>query len=348
MYPSSTWAWSARGTVLVRMGRTVEAEAAFRRQLEIEPTHERARNGLVELLLETGRPRDALAVLGPFRKKAPRDAGVALRYGQALLAAGDQRAGLETLEGAVKLAPGTWSQNTAAYYLAVSNVQLPRASTWAESSVSGHAEELRRRSAQGPGAREASEVSSLVAAWDTLGWVRFRQGRLEEAERYVSTAVRLGRSGEELEHLGEILERKALRTEAVAAYAQAVAANGDLRARRRLETLVAASEVDPLVDAARVELLRRRILHREPAPGGAAVDARVLLVLGADGTVSDVLPVDEEVLPDAAALRGTRHGLEVLDRSLGRLVVHGRYRCAGGACAWLLGSEPVPNGPLPE
>jgi tetratricopeptide (TPR) repeat protein len=350
VYPSNPWAWGNLGRVLVRAGRTVEAEAAYRRQLEVDPSQDDARRRLVDLLLELGRPRDAASVVEPARRKAPRNASVALDLGRTLLASGDHRAGMESVEQAIKLAPGPWALNAAAYYLAVANLQLSQASAWAESSVKGYADELRGISGRAGGSREAAQGWSLLGAWDTLGWVRFHQGRLDDAERYVSAAARIYPSGEELEHIGEILDRRGLHADALAAYAQAIAADGNLRARRRLEERTPSADLEPLLSRARNELLRRRILRRGPAPADAAVDSRVLLVLRADGTVADVLPASEgEKAPDgAAALVGTSHGLRFADPRPDRLVVRGRYRCAGGVCAWFLGDDPVPPGPLPE
>ena len=37
-------------------------------------------------------------------------------------------------------------------------------------------------------------MPSLIAYWDTLGWVYYAEGNLEKAERYVSAALESGAS----------------------------------------------------------------------------------------------------------------------------------------------------------
>ena len=69
--------------------------------------------------------------------------------------------------------------------------------------MNGHVQALRTLSGRAPGGREAAEVSSLVAAWDTLGWVHFRRGSLEKAEKFIAAAWLVGQHGEEGDHLAQ-------------------------------------------------------------------------------------------------------------------------------------------------
>jgi hypothetical protein len=217
-------------------------------------------------------------------------------------------------------------------------VDLAQASAWAEDAVRGRSDELAALDGKPASLTQAWKVSSLLSAWDTLGWVRFRQGRLPEAERYVSAAARINGACVAQEHLAEILEQGGHRAEAAAAYARTVAAGaaGDanaasvqLDARRRLDALLPAEQVEAAVGAARGEVLRLRILRRDPAPGAAPADARVLLVLGRGGAVADVLQPFGAPAPGVDALSGFRHGLQWPSPGPERLVLQGRYRCAG-------------------
>ena len=49
---------------------------------------------------------------------------------------------------------------------------------------------------------------SLIAYWDTLGWVHFGEGDLDKAEKYVAAAWELGHHGEVGDHLGQIYEKR--------------------------------------------------------------------------------------------------------------------------------------------
>ena len=65
-------------------------------------------------------------------------------------------------------------------------------------------------------------MPSLIAYWDTLGWVYFARGDLDKAEKYVSAAWRLGQHGEVGDHLGQIYEKRGKKDEAIRTYALAM------------------------------------------------------------------------------------------------------------------------------
>src|SRR3984957_5764514 len=62
-------------------------------------------------------------------------------------------------------------------------------------------------------------VSSLIAYWDTLGWVHFGEGDLDKAEKYVAAAWGLGHNGEVGDHLGQIYEKRGEKDRALQTYA---------------------------------------------------------------------------------------------------------------------------------
>jgi hypothetical protein len=62
-------------------------------------------------------------------------------------------------------------------------------------------------------------MSSLISYWDTLGWVYFAKGDLNDAEKYVSAAWGLGHHGEVGDHLGQIYEKRGDKDLAVRTYA---------------------------------------------------------------------------------------------------------------------------------
>ncbi len=62
-------------------------------------------------------------------------------------------------------------------------------------------------------------VSSLIAYWDTLGWVHFGEGDLNKAEKYVAAAWELGHHGEVGDHLGQIYQKRGEKDRALRTYA---------------------------------------------------------------------------------------------------------------------------------
>ncbi len=86
-----------RGRWLESLGRTGEAEAAFRRAVDVDPSAAAGWVGLASILLERGRAREAVDILRPVLA-ADRTNGIAGQlFGRALLAAGDETAARRVL-----------------------------------------------------------------------------------------------------------------------------------------------------------------------------------------------------------------------------------------------------------
>lgn len=63
----------------------------------------------------------------------------------------------------------------------------------------------------------------LAATWDTAGWIRFKMGKLAEAEEYVSAAWRLNPSGTVADHLGQIFQKEGKLEQAAEVYRMGLA-----------------------------------------------------------------------------------------------------------------------------
>ena len=57
-----------------------------------------------------------------------------------------------------------------------------------------------------------------VATWDTMGWILYREGKLEEAERYLKAAWLNAQSVTMAEHLAEVAVAKGNKDEALTTY----------------------------------------------------------------------------------------------------------------------------------
>jgi tetratricopeptide (TPR) repeat protein len=344
--PENPHAWEHLGLALGRLGKLDRAETAFRRLIELDPEGFAAHLRLGVLLLDSGRAHDALPELKRALVAAPGRIEIALEMGRALLALGDEEGGLKALEEAVRRSPMPEVLNQAAYYLADSKRHLDRASKWSELSLSRRAERLGAGSQRAPSAGDLLNSESITMAWDTLGWIRLRQGRLDEAERYVLAAERASERATISEHLGEILERRHRMDEAMAAYARAAAAPvPSPAAKSRLASLAGHERVEEFLSAGRVESFHRHVLGVVDSPDGKPLDAEVLWVLAAEGGVAGVLPGDGQATAPVPAqeLRGLPHRIEFPDRAVPFLVLRGRVRCTERACTGVVGDAAVPS-----
>ena len=112
--------------------------------------------------------------------------------------------------------------NNIAYQLSLKKSHLDRAQQYAESAVSATTAALRNVSLDRLTPQELPLVPSLIAYWDTLGWVYFSEGNLDKAEKYVSAAWGLGQHGEVGDHLGQIYEKQGKKDRALQTYELAV------------------------------------------------------------------------------------------------------------------------------
>jgi tetratricopeptide (TPR) repeat protein len=149
---------------------------------------------------------------------------VLISLGQAQLELGDDAKALASFDRAVRLSPSPGAWNNIAYQLSLKNVHLDMAQQYAESAVASTAATLRNLNADGNQFEQQALVISLAAQWDTLGWVHFQRGNLDEAEKYIRAAWQLGEHGEVGDHLGQIYEKRGDKEKAVQTYAQALAA----------------------------------------------------------------------------------------------------------------------------
>jgi hypothetical protein len=87
--------------------------------------------------------------------------------------------------------------NNVGYELADGNKKLPIALEYAEKAVGQEEEASQKLKLSELGIEDLAHTSSLAAFWDTLGWVHFRMGNLDQGreipEVRVGALARLGR-----------------------------------------------------------------------------------------------------------------------------------------------------------
>ncbi len=157
-----------RGRVLSRLGRHDEAEAAFGQALALDPEHAEALAGLAHLAEQRGDRGETQARLEQAAAAAPGRAEYPYRLAQFHLAAGRREAAVEAYEEALRRDPlHPHASNDLAWILAEQGHSLDRALALAQT---------------------ARRVDPSAAVLDTLGWVRFKRGEMEQAVRVLGQA----------------------------------------------------------------------------------------------------------------------------------------------------------------
>jgi len=145
-----------------------------------------------------------------------------VNLGDAYLNLGQDDKALTAFDRAVDISASPVVWNNIAYQLSLKKAHLDKAQQYAESAVAATAAELRNLTLEQLNVRDLGLVPSLVAYWDTLGWVLFTRGDFDKAEKYVAAAWLLGQHGEVGDHLGQIYEKQGKKEEAVHTYAMAL------------------------------------------------------------------------------------------------------------------------------
>src|SRR5207302_6189810 len=268
-----------------------EAVKAFRQQIEVNPLDRSAHGNLGTMYAEWHKYDEAAGELEKAVSLAPDDPLLQVTLGDSYLNLGQDEKALAAFDHAVEISatPVVW--NNIAYQLSLKKVHLDKAQQYAESAIAATGAALRNLTLEQLSARDLGLAPSLVAYWDTLGWIHFAKGDLDKAEKYVSAAWLLGEHGEVGDHLGQIYEKRGRKQEAIRTYAMSLSGlRPALETRGRLAALVGGdSKVTTTIDQHKqdVQKLQTINLGKIAAADGTA-DFFVLMTSFAAGAIVEV------------------------------------------------------------
>jgi Flp pilus assembly protein TadD/transglutaminase-like putative cysteine protease len=333
--PFDEHAYNYLGLTLQQQQKFADSEAAYRRQLEINPLDPVAHAALGALFLEQHKYSEAVPELDKAAVLAPESAELQISLGQALLGSGQKEKALDAFQKGIDLghsSPVVW--NNVAYHLANANIELERAAQYAESAISATNASLRNIQLARLTPDDLAQVASLGTYWDTRGWVYFKKGELDKAERYVGAAWLLSQQSEVGDHLAQIYEKRGQKQEAIRLYAEAIAApRADPETRARLTLLLGENtQIDSLVAQAKARLAKSRTF-----PAGkllaekAEADFFILLAPGTKSTKVEAVRFiagSPDLRPFAENLRTIDFGQMFPDASPTKLVRRGTLACS--------------------
>ncbi len=352
--PYDEYAYNNLGRVYWQDRKYDDAVTAFHKQLEINPLDKFAHSNLGQMYAEWHKYDLAVPELEKAASLTPEggtpdsaglSAGLQVSLGDAYLNLGQDDKALAAFDHAVELSATPLMWNNIAYQLSLKKAHLDRAQQYAESAVSATAAALRNISLDRLTPQELPLVQSLIAYWDTLGWVHFAEGDLDKAEKYVSAAWGLGHHGEVGDHLGQIYEKKGNKNRALETYALSM--NG-LRptpeTRDRLSALAGGgAKADTAVANYKAELERLRTIDLGKVAKVTGNAEFFVLLSGGAGSAAKVesikfLSGEEKLRPVAEALRTADFHLTFPDDTPVKVLRRGTLSCsaATGKCSFLL------------
>lgn len=342
--PYDEFAYNNLGRAYWQERKYDDAVTAFHKQLEMNPLDKFAHANLGAMYAEWHKYDEAAPELEKAASLTPESPELQVSLGDAYLNLGQDDKALAAFDRAVTLAATPLVWNNIAYQLSLKKAHLDRAQQYAESAVSATAAALRNVSLDRLTQQELPLVPSLIAYWDTLGWVHFAEGDLDKAEKYVGAAWALGHHGEVGDHLGQIYEKRGDKDRALRTYALSM--NGLRPApetRGRLVTLAGGdAKADAMAAKYRDDLQHLRTIDLGKAKETGNADFFILLSGGA-GSVAKVDGVKfvsgaEKLKSYSEALRTADYHLTFPDDTPLKVLRRGILSCstAAGNCTFVL------------
>jgi tetratricopeptide (TPR) repeat protein/transglutaminase-like putative cysteine protease len=342
--PYDEYAYNALGRAYWQERKYDEAVVAFNKQIEINPLDKSAHAGLGAMYSEWHKYAEAAPELEKAASLLPDNPELQVSLGDAYLNLGQDDKALATFDHAVEISATPLVWNNIAYQLSLKKTHLDRAQQYAESAVSATTAALRNLTLDRLTPQELPLVPSLIAYWDTLGWVYFTEGNLDKAEKYVSAAWGLGQHGEVGDHLGQIYEREGKKDRALSTYELAATGLRPIpETHERIEALV---KNDAKLNAAakngKQDLQSLRTIDLGKAKETGTAEFFVLLSGGA-GTPAKAEAVkfvsgDEKLKIFTDALRSAEYRLTFPDDAPLKILRRGILTCGAttGNCTFVL------------
>jgi tetratricopeptide (TPR) repeat protein/transglutaminase-like putative cysteine protease len=344
--PYDETAYNNLAAVYQELGKNEDAAGAYQKQIEISPLDKYAHYGLGSVFLDEKKYKDAVTELEKAVSLTPNWPPAHVALGRAYLNADQSQKAVASFDKAVEIEPSALVFNDVAYELARKQVSLDRALEYAESAVEATNSTLRNATLDHLTVQQTTLVTSLAAYWDTLGWVYFQRGELPLAEKYVRSSWLLMQHGEVGDHLGQIYEKEGRKSDAISAYAQALASlRPDPDTRGHLVHLLGSEQkVQPLVEKATPQLstLRSVKLGKLLPPGSEKqpVSADFFVLLSPPGKVESVRYVsgDEDLKKFADTLKTSELSGAFPDNNPTKLIRRGTLSCspASGDCTFVM------------
>jgi TonB family protein len=261
--PSDSAAYNNLGQALAGQKKYQEAIPQYQKQIEIKPRDQWAHANLGRVYVQLQEYEKAIPELEIAASITPDDPYVPFNLGRAFAKTGQPEKAAKSFMRSVELQPVPFRWNAVAYEMALNSLDLAQAQKYVESAIATTVLQMQSTSLDHVTNEDVRHTASLAAFWDTFGWIRFQQGNLPEAEKYVKSAWLLHSTGEVGDHLAQIYEKEGRKAEAIHQYKLALAtANPMPETRGRLASLLSSdNNIDQLAELAKPQLKEARTIQ---------------------------------------------------------------------------------------
>jgi tetratricopeptide (TPR) repeat protein len=266
------------------------------KRIAVAPTEGGSLFRLGEVYLELHRPEQAVPFLERAAVQLPNYTFGQLTLGRAYLETGQNIPALETFRKVIVMDDSENMLNSVAYALSEYKSSLDSAQEWSQRSIEVVERELNNSSLSNVQSQTWALVVKLGQFWDTMGWIKFQQGKTDAAEKYILAAWRVTDDLTIGMHLGRIYEAQNRKDDAMEMYLAALntfPSDGPLSddakdTRKRLSDILGSnSQVDDRLKEYRKKKSPSRTVTIAN-PGGAQGIAQYTVIIDANSKVVDL------------------------------------------------------------
>ncbi len=323
--------YKALASTLIGLRRYDDALPVLQDLVKVAPDDVDGPTGLGAVLFALKRYGDAASAFESAVKLSPQRAGVQVQLGLAYLRSGDDDKALAAYQNALELDQQPPMYNDIAYELGDANKKLPMALEFAQKAVREEEVASQKVKLSELQIEDLGHTARLAAFWDTLGWVLFRIGNLDEAEKYLNAAWILSQGSVVADHLGQVYEKRHKKELAVHMYQLALAASPDpsqmKETQARLQHLGDIRQTLRIVAAGGGELSKMRTTKVVRIVSSST--AEFFILFGPRAQIEDTkfISGSDSLKSAGKVLRSTHFNLEFPDEGPTRLLRRGVLGC---------------------
>ncbi|MGC1782680.1 MAG: DUF3857 domain-containing protein [Acidobacteriaceae bacterium] len=222
LHPDSMQVYAVLAAMYMHMGQPDNAKATLVKWTVVDATDPLPYTRLIALLLQQGKATEAAAAgetaLAKLPDQGKQDENLQLLIGKAQITAGMKEKGRATLVALLNTTQHPGMMNDSSYELADAGLELPLAESRTRAALTSMDSESKAWTLDANSSALLAKSRLTVATWDTLGWVLFREGKVDEAGSFLKAAWRNAPSPTIAEHLGELEEAKGEKNAALGTY----------------------------------------------------------------------------------------------------------------------------------
>lgn len=335
--PQQPLSYKGLGFAFVGMRKYEDAILVWQQLIKLSPADADGPANLALALSNLKRYNESASALQSAIELSPDRAELHSQLGMVYLHDNREDSALAEFKKALEMDAKPDMFNNIGYELADAGKELPLALQYIEEAVKDEEALSTKVNLANLNADDLRYTISLDHYWDSLGWVYFRLGNLDKAEKYLNAAWSLSQGAVEGDHLAQVYEQEHRKDDAVKMYrlALGISRSPELTKgiQERLVRCAGAGNAAPLAD--QEEQLKSLRTFALPPVVSDDASAEFFLLLGSDSKVQDVAFISgsEKLKSADKVLSSTAFKIPLPDDGPTKVLRRGMLSCAPtGGC----------------